>query len=170
MSAVSALRLREICRRRNETIYSLFYRNWTWARLPFPSNIWICDCVPLVSSGLTSILKFKRFVCALRPHHASSTRGLCLLRYQSLCWSEWIRSHAERRQFDHAWRLPTMLVVRPAAATAQYLLQFIVLGLITQQCICVCRVAALSKLLDGSICVWRLIRPIVQGNLWYLLK
>ena len=121
--------------------------------------------VPLVSSGLTSSLKFKRFVCALRPHHASSTRGLCLLRFQSV-----FAPTQSDVNFDHAGRLPTTLVVRPAAATAQYLLQFLVLGLITHQCICVCRVAALSKLLDGSICVWRLIRPIVQGNLLYLLK
>ena len=169
MSAVSALRLREICRRRNETIYSLFCRNWTWARLPFPSNIWIyINCVLLVWSGSTSILKFRRFVCARILCHRRVVCVFCDIS-RSIDLNEFAPTQSDVN-FDHAGRLSTTLVVRPAAATAQYLLQFLVLGLITHQCICVCRVAALSKLLDGSICVWRLIRPIVQGNLLYLLK
>ena len=119
--------------------------------------------VPLVGSSSTSILKSKRFVCARILRHRRVVCAFCDIS-RSLDLSEF----AERRKSDHAGSLPTTLVVRPAAATAQYLLQFLVLGLITHQCICVCRVAALSKLLDGSSCVWRLIRPIVQGNLWYL--
>jgi len=168
MSALSALRLRGICRRRYEIICSSCYRNWTWVRLPFPSNIWIYDCVPLVWSGSTNILKFRRFVCARILRHRRAVCVFCDIS-RSLDLNEFAATQSDVN-VDHAGRLPTTLVVRPAAATAQYLLQFLVLGLITHQCILVCRVAALSKLLDGSSCVWRLIRPLVQGNLWSLWK
>jgi len=131
-------------------------------RLPFPSNIWIYDCVPLVWRGSTSNLKFKRFVCARILRHRRAVCIFCDIS-RSLDLNEFAPTQSDVN-VDHAGSLPTTLVVRPVAATAQYLLQFLVLGLITHQCICVCRVAALSKLLDGSNCVWRLIRPIVQGS------
>jgi len=77
------------------------------------------DCVLLAWSGLTCILKFKRLVCTCILRHRRVVCIFCDIS-RSLDLNDFaVRTHAERRNVDHAGSLPTTLVVRPAAATAQ---------------------------------------------------